>query len=81
MKGKICCELICCTDTLLQEINSTKCKRDDVAHTYYMAILSAENVDWKTVNSAIINRWSRSALKYIKNKANKLWDNTLISVE
>ena len=62
-------ELICCTDTLLMEINSKECKRKDIALTYSMAILSSETTNWVKVNRAITNRWSMSGLRYIKELA------------
>jgi len=62
-------ELICCTNTLLQEISCEQCKRKDIATTYYMAICSSENTDWEKVNKAIIDRWSISGLEYIKKLA------------
>ena len=65
-------ELCACTATLLSEIACQGCKRNDVATTYALAILSSEATDWKAVGAAIIARWSRSALGYIKKRAWKL---------
>jgi len=62
-------ELACCTKTLLAEIVEWKFKRNTVALTYAMAILSTEPTDWKAVNEAIVKRWSAAALKYIKERA------------
>jgi hypothetical protein len=44
-------------------------RRKDVAQTYALAIRSSESVDWSKVNTAIINRWSPYALKWIKEQA------------
>lgn len=65
--------LTCCEMVLLDEISHKECKRRDIAQTYRMAILAeAENgepIDWNKVNAAIIARWSRSGLEWIKNQA------------
>lgn len=62
-------ELYLTTETLLQEIHNKKFKRDNIVMTYALALMSTDTTDWKRVNTAIINRWSLSALEYIKNKA------------
>jgi hypothetical protein len=51
---------------LLEEIADPRMKRRDVAMTYRLALRSADRVDWRKVNTAIINRWSESALLWIK---------------
>jgi hypothetical protein len=55
--------------TLLREIADTSMKRKDVAMTYAFALCQESEVDFATVNAAIIERWSRSALKWIKTYA------------
>ena len=64
-------EMVNCEETLLAEIAEPVCKRRDVAQTYRLAMESSERdrIDWKRVNEAIIARWSRSALEYIKQQA------------
>ena len=64
-------ELACCEATLLSEIAEPTAKRADVAKTYALALRSSErdSVDWAKVNAAIMARWSRSALEWIKEKA------------
>jgi hypothetical protein len=62
-------QLIRCTDTLLLEINKMKTGRDSVALSYALALKSDEPTDWGRVNEAIVNRWSMSALQYIKKRA------------
>lgn len=62
-------ELADCTRTLLAEIAMPEATRDSIAVTYALAIRPREAVDWRAVNQAIIEEWSRSALEYIKRKA------------
>ena len=64
-------ELLCCEDTILNEIEHKECKRKDIALTYYFCMVSLEDIDWGKVNRAILERWSRSGLKYIKEEAYK----------
>ena len=68
-------ELANCTNTLLAEIGDKQCKQKDIAKTYALAINSSESTDWKAVNLAIIDRWSRSGLERIKSMAwsGKCW--------
>jgi hypothetical protein len=64
-------ELADCQNTLLAEIANPVFRRKDVAQTYSLAMRSSECslIDWKVVNAAIISRWSRSALEWIKKQA------------
>lgn len=62
-------ELAACESTLLREIADTDFKRRHVAMTYALAMRSSETVDWGRVNSAIVERWSVSALTWIKEQA------------
>lgn len=55
--------------TLLGEIAEPQMKRADVALTYAYGLRSSENIDWPKVNGAIVDRWSLSALKWIKERA------------
>lgn len=68
-------ELACCESTLLSEIPMKELKRDDIALTYCLALRSSESnkIDWAKVNTAIMNRWSKSGLIYIKERAWKLY--------
>lgn len=63
--------LVNCESMLLREIADKQFTRDQVAVTYGLAIRSKEvdDIDWAKVNRAIIERWSASALDYIKGKA------------
>jgi hypothetical protein len=67
--------LMDCTNQLLREISCKECKRFDIAVTYRLAMLTeqhgGEKTDWTTVNKAIMERWSRSGLEWIKRKAHK----------
>ena len=65
-------QLMDCEAVLLSEIADKRMKRNDVAMTYAMALGSDEQIDWARVNRAIIDRWSTSALVYIKERAWKL---------
>ena len=46
--------------------------RDDIALTYACCLTSNEGTDFSKINKAIVARWSRNALTYIKEKAWKL---------
>ena len=62
-------ELADCTNVLLSEIVDKKSKRKIIAQTYALALESSCPTNWKKVNSAIVERWSFSGLKYIKKLA------------
>ena len=53
---------------LLGEIANPAMKRLDVAKTYRLILASGDQarVNWRTVNTAVIDRWSVSALEWIK---------------
>ena len=61
-------ELACCTDTLLNEIQSGA-TRKAVAQTYSLALRSSQLTDWALVNTAIMKRWSVFGLQWIKKQA------------
>lgn len=71
-------ELANCESTLLREIAEPSWTRRLVAQTYALALRSSERgkVDWKKVNQAIVERWSLSALNWIKRQAwsGKCWN-------
>jgi len=63
-------ELCNCTNYLLQEIANKQFNQKDIAMTYAMALAQkTETVDWKKVNHAILDRWSMSGLKRVKEMA------------
>ena len=62
-------ELCNCTEVLLREIKMKEIKQKDIACTYNLALKSSDPTDWKSVNGAIIKRWSISGLKRIKDMA------------
>lgn len=53
---------------LLGEIADPAMKRLDVAKTYRLILASGDQgrVNWRTVNTAVIERWSESSLDWIK---------------
>ena len=69
--------LIGCTDTLLEDIQDRQHHQADVAVTYFLALrsdtLQQDEVDWETVDRAIVKRWSISGRESIRNKAHKLY--------
>lgn len=69
-------ELMFCEEIILQEIADKHSTRDDVALTYAFCrdAKESQNVNFRTINEAIVERWSISALEYIKDKAAKLMD-------
>jgi hypothetical protein len=60
------------TNVILSEIVNPKMKQIDVAKTCAIAIMSGANTDWKQVNLAIINRWSKSARERVLTMAWKI---------
>ncbi len=71
-------EMADCEATMLREIAEPSCKRKDVAKSYALSLRSSERrqIDWLKVNSAIVERWSFSALVWIKRQAwsGKCWN-------
>lgn len=57
------------TEQLLTEVADTVFKQKDVAATYALALRCSTPTDWRKVNAAIIERWSRSGLQRIKQAA------------
>jgi hypothetical protein len=55
--------------TILREVADRRMTRDDVAQTYAFCIRQSDAVDFGVVNRAIIDRWSSSALEYVKAQA------------
>jgi len=64
-------ELADCERLLLEEIGRPELKRADIAQTYALTLKSSERerVNWAKVNLAIITRWSKSGLHWIKQQA------------
>ena len=64
-------QLCDCENTILREIAMPEMKRRDVAQTYRLAMESSERdkIDWGKVNKAIMDRWSKSGLIWIKTQA------------
>ena len=57
------------TGILISKINNRKLRRKDIATVYRKAILSSGSFDFRKVNLLIIERWSFSGLKFIKDLA------------
>lgn len=60
--------LVCPEQTVEGEI-AAGAKRQDVAETYALALRYCPGADFKRINTAILNRWSVSALRWIKERA------------
>ena len=76
-------ELANCTNVLLSELKYPKVTQKRIAKTYALALGSSERTDWARVNRAIIERWSISGLKRIKEMAwsGKCFDDILPASE
>lgn len=58
------------TQILLEYVGNRNLYRKHVAEAYSRALHhQITKVDWKTVNAAIVKRWSQSGLEYIKRLA------------
>jgi len=62
-------ELMQCEKVLLEEIADKRMKQKDIAQTYALALRSRDEMDWRVVNKAIVERWSHSGLEHIKKMA------------
>jgi hypothetical protein len=71
-------ELACCEQVMLTEIARKGSTRRQVSQLYAMSLRSSERptIDWAKVNAAIMAKWSRNALEWIKTNAwnGKCWD-------
>lgn len=59
---------------IMHEIDDRAFTRDSVAITYAWCIRQHNECDFLIINRAIIDRWSRHALEYIKAKAWKRFE-------
>lgn len=55
---------------IMNELETKGCTRADVAKTYAILIQKGHK-DWALINEAIMKRWSKSALLWIKVQARK----------
>lgn len=66
------------TVELISKIQNGHNRQKDIAEAYAIAIYRwltyDEKFDWVAINTAIANRWSRSAIKRIKKAAWKKYD-------
>jgi hypothetical protein len=64
--------MVGCAGVILNEIKQG-CTQKQIAQSYALALKTygakIEDVDWKAINAAIIERWSAKALLRIKNMA------------
>lgn len=58
----------------LNKLKEEKVTRDDIVPLYAQGIYWKEFVDWVKINKAIMDKWSKSGLIYIKHKAWKELD-------
>lgn len=59
------------TGRLVAEAGNPHVTREMISGTYAAAMDSGHAVDWKAVNAAILDRWSRSGLMFVKREAAK----------
>ena len=59
------------TDELLDAVKNAE-NRDQMSEAYAQFVGTDATVDWHKVNTAIVDRWSVAALKYVKAQAWKL---------
>ena len=62
------------TTELLVAVEDRTKKRDDIAMAYARELHGESLVDWPAVNAAVIERWSRSGLSYIKKRAWRIYE-------
>lgn len=56
---------------LIADIRDRANTRDDIA-VMYAEYLNRDHWDWSVINGAIVERWSMSGLRYVKDKAWRL---------
>ncbi len=64
-------EMMGCEKLILGEIANPKLKRRDVSQTYAWCLRASDHqkIDYGKINAAIMERWSYSALEWIKERA------------
>jgi len=58
-----------CENVIMQELSDKRIKRKGIALTYAFAIESDEEINFKRINEAIMKRWSKAGLIWIKTLA------------
>lgn len=58
-----------CADMVIENEIKQGCNQKQIAQTYSLALRSEESVDWKRINTMIIERWSLAGLERIKKMA------------
>lgn len=71
MADKFTVSMVDCEATLLREIADPQMTKRDVSQSYLLAMKSTEStqINWGNVNRAIMERWSKTALIWIKQNA------------
>jgi len=67
-------EMVDVERVILEEIAEKESTRDCIAATYAFCITTCEDIDIGKINRAIVERWSKSGLNYIKTEAWKLME-------
>ena len=62
-------ELVNPTKRILDDVADKSLNQRDVAATYRLGLQVMGEVDWHTVNVAIIKRWSEAGLRNVKRLA------------
>jgi hypothetical protein len=62
------------TKDLLEAVVDENNRRNEIAASYALALAQADPVEWAVVNRAIMERWSKAGLIYIKERAWKLYE-------
>lgn len=59
------------TSTILRAIDDTSLKMERIAFYYVEGLRTAEEVDWNTVDKAIVNRWSNRGYVRLQDMVSK----------
>lgn len=62
-------ELLIPEEVIIREIQDKKFNQKDIAKTMAIILRQGSDVDWKRINAAIVNRWSKAGLNRIKEMA------------
>lgn len=60
---------LACVESVIENEIKQGCTQRQIAQTYALALRSSWPTDWARVNKAIVERWSVSGLKRIKELA------------
>ena len=68
-----------CTELAITEAGDKATTRKDMALTYALGLRDFPGVDWAAINAAILKRWSKSGLIWIKTQAWKLYESQKVA--